>query len=185
MKKITYVTGNWAKIASAKQFLEPLGYEIDNQKLDIDEIQSDDVEDIAKYSAKVASNQLKCAVLKNDSGLFVEALNGFPWPYTYYVDDTIGENGLLKLMNGIENRKAYFKEVLAYCEYGQEPITFTSITQGSIAEVKSGEYGWSWDFIFIPDGQEKTLGSFEDNERWNLWNNDAYLSLAKYLNNQK
>ena len=32
--KITYVTGNWAKVESAKQFFEPLGFEIDNIKID-------------------------------------------------------------------------------------------------------------------------------------------------------
>lgn len=91
MKKITYVTGNWTKIDSARQVLEPLGFEIDNVKMETIEIQADDVEEVAKYSAKWASQKLKCDVLKNDTGLFVEALNGFPGPYTHYADDTIGE----------------------------------------------------------------------------------------------
>ena len=43
MKKITYVIGNWAKIASAKQILEPLGYEVDTIKMETPEIQADDV----------------------------------------------------------------------------------------------------------------------------------------------
>ena len=94
MKKITYVTGNWAKIDSAKQILEPLGFTIDNVKMDTLEIQADDVIEVAKYSAKWASEKLKCATIKNDSGLFVEALNGFPGVYTHYVDDTLGEDGL-------------------------------------------------------------------------------------------
>ena len=54
-KKITYVTGNWAKLASAKQALEPLGYEIDNIKMETPEIQADDVSEVAKYSAKWAA----------------------------------------------------------------------------------------------------------------------------------
>ena len=185
MKKITYVTGNWAKIDSAKQILEPLGFTIDNVKMDTLEIQADDTSEVAKYSAKCASEKLKCAVLKNDSVLFVEALNGFPGVYTHYVDDTIGEDGLLKLLDGVENRKAYFKEVLAYCEYGGEPVTFTAITPGTIAKEKNGSYGWSWDFIFIPDGENKTLGCYPDNERWKFWSLDAYKQLAEYLDNKK
>jgi XTP/dITP diphosphohydrolase len=86
MKKITYVTGNWAKLASAKQALEPLGYEVDNIKMDTIEIQANDVEEVAKYSAKWASDKLKCDVLKNDTGLFVEALNGFPGVYTHFME---------------------------------------------------------------------------------------------------
>lgn len=182
--KITYVTGNWAKIDSARQILEPLGFEIDNVKLDTVEIQADDVEEVAKYSAKWASEKLKCNVLKNDSGLFVEALNGFPGVYTHYADDTIGEDGLLKLLDGVENRKAYFKEALAYQEYGKEPVVFVGITRGTIAKEKSGTYGWSWDFVFIPEGETKTLGCFPDEERWKFWSLENYEKLAEYLKKQ-
>ena len=180
-KKITYVTGNWAKIASAKQALEPLGFEIENIKIETPEIQADDVTEVAKYSAKWASEKLKCSVLKNDSGLFVESLKGFPGVYTHYAQDTIGEDGLLKLMEGVQDRKAYFKESVAYCEYGKEPIVFEGITKGSIAKQKSGKYGWSWDFVFIPEGETKTLGCFPDEERWNFWSVSIYKDLAKYL----
>ena len=113
-KVITYVTGNWAKIQSAKQALEPLGYEIDNIKMDTPEIQAEDVTEVAKFSAKWACEKLGKPVLKNDSGLFVNSLKGFPGVYTHYVDYTIGEEGLLKLMAGIEDRSAYFKEALSY-----------------------------------------------------------------------
>jgi XTP/dITP diphosphohydrolase len=74
LKKITYVTGNWAKLASAKQALEPLGYEVDNIKMETPEIQADDVTEVSKYSAKWAAEELGIPVLKNDSGLFVNAL---------------------------------------------------------------------------------------------------------------
>lgn len=181
MKKIIYVTGNWAKILSAKQILEPLGISVENVKMETTEIQANTVEEIAMYSAKEASEKLKCSVLKNDSGLFVEALGGFPGPYTHYVDETLGEDGLLKLLEGIENRKACFIEAFAYCEYGKEPIVFKSITKGTISKYKSGEYGWSWDFIFIPEGHDKTLANYPDNERFLLWNTDAYKALAEHL----
>lgn len=181
MKKVTYVTGNTAKIMSARQVLEPLGIEVEQIKMDTPELQNDSIEEIAKYSAKWASNELKCSVLKNDSGLCIEALNGFPGPYTHYVDDTLNEDGILKLLDGVENRKAYFIEVLAYCEYGKEPITFKSITNGTIAKEKSGEYGWSWDFIFIPDGETKTLANFDDDNRFKYWDMNAYTELANYL----
>ncbi|MEE3343809.1 MAG: non-canonical purine NTP pyrophosphatase [Bacilli bacterium] len=181
MKKIVYVTGNWAKLASAKQALEPLGYVVENVKMETPEIQADDVSEVAKYSAKWAALELNVPVLKNDSGLFVNALNGFPGVYTHYVDDTLGVDGLLKLMKGIKDRTAYFKESIAYCEPGEEPIVFEGITKGKIDVKKSGKYGWSWDFVFIPEGEDKTLGCFPDEERWNFWSLDAYRDLAKYL----
>jgi XTP/dITP diphosphohydrolase len=179
--KITYVTGNWAKVQSAKEKLEPYGIEIDNVKLDIREIQADDVESIAKFSAEEARDILHTNVLKNDTGFFVEALGGFPGPYAHYADDTIAEDGVLKLMEGVENRRAYFKEAFAYAKVDGETKVFVSVTPGTIALEKSGTYGWSWDFIFIPDGQNKTLANFDDSIRFSLWNTDGYNELAKYL----
>ena len=183
-KSITYVTGNWAKIDSAKQILEPLGYSVNNIKIETPEIQADDVTEVAKYSAKWAAQKLNVPVLKNDSGLFVNALKGFPGVYTHYADDTIGEDGLLKLMEGIEDRTAYFKEAIAYCEPGGEPIVFEGITNGKIDTKKSGTYGWSWDFIFKPEGEEKTLGCFPDDERWKFWSLNSYQKLVEYLENR-
>lgn len=183
-KNITYVTGNWAKILSARQILEPLGFEIEQVKLDVPELQDDLIENVAKYSAKWASEHLKKTVLKNDSGICIDALNGFPGPYTHYVDDTLGEDMILKMLEGEENRKACFVEVLAYCEYGKEPVIFKSITNGTIAKEKSGTYGWSWDFIFIPEGETKTLGCFDDDIRFKYWNMDAYNELSEYLKNK-
>ena len=43
MRKITYVTGNWSKILSAKQILEPLGIEVSNVKMETTEIQAEQV----------------------------------------------------------------------------------------------------------------------------------------------
>lgn len=183
--KVTYVTGNWAKIESAKLLLNPLGIEVEHIKMDTTEIQADTVEEVAMFSAKEASEKLKCAVLKNDTGLFIESLKGFPGVYTHYVGDTIGEDGILKLMEGVEDRRAYFKEALAYCEYGKDPVVFTSITPGKIAIEKSGTYGWSWDFIFIPDEKDKTLANYPDEERLLLWGKEAYGKIVNYLKENK
>ena len=153
--------------------------------MDTTEIQSNSIEDIAAFSAKEASDKLKCTVLKNDTGFFIEALGGFPGPYTHYVMERIGTDGILKLMKGIENRKAYYKEAFAYCEYGKEPVVFVSITGGKLAKRKSGKYGLRIDPIFIPGGHNKTMAHFNDDERFKTWNTSAYDKLAKYVLNKK
>ena len=185
MKKIILVTGNMKKLISARQFLEPHGIKVDNVKMDTTEIQSDSVEDIAAFSAKEASEKLKCTVLKNDTGFFIEGLGGFPGPYTHDVMEKIGTDGILKLMKGKRNRKAYYKEAFAYCEYGKEPVIFTSITKGKLATKKSGKYGLRIDPIFIPDGHTKTMANYNDDERFKLWNTDAYNDIAEYLINKE
>ena len=77
-------------------------------------------------------------------------------------------------------------ESFAYCEYGREPIVFNSITRGNLANRKSGKYGMRIDPIFIPEGHDKTMANYNDDERFKLWNTNAYDEIAKYvLNNKK
>ena len=184
MKKIILVTGNQKKLISARQFLEPYGIEVDNIKMDTTEIQSDSIEEIAAFSAKEASDKLKCNVLKNDTGFFIDALGGFPGPYTHEVMEQIGTDGILRLMKGIKNRKAHYEEAFAYCEYGKEPVVFTSITKGRIATRKSGKYGLRIDPIFISEGHNKTMAHYSDKSRFKLWNTEAYDKLAEYIINK-
>ncbi len=182
MEKIVYITGNKFKILTAKKMLEPLGISVEAKKIDCPEIQADTIEEVAKYSSKYASDLLGITTLKNDSGLVIPSLNNFPSAYTKYVEDTIGEDGIIKLMEGIEDREAYFLEILAYTEHGGEPVTFISKTEGRISREKQGEYGWSYDKIFIPKGETKTLACFNDDERWKFWDETGYEELAKFLN---
>lgn len=179
--KIIYITGNKFKLLTAKNILEPIGIEVDNKVIDLPEIQADSIEEVAKYSSQYASKKLKCDTLKNDSGLVIPALNGFPSAYSKYVEETITEDGIIKLMKGVRNRKAYFLEVLAYTEYKKEPVVFISKTNGTIAKEKQGENGWGYDKIFIPEGETKTLACFSDDERWKFWDESGYAEFAKYL----
>lgn len=55
------------------------------------EIQVDLVADVAKYFAKWANEQLKKNVVKNDTGIMIEALSSFSTAYIHYAQDTIGK----------------------------------------------------------------------------------------------
>ncbi len=78
METLIFVTGNKEKLNIAKSALKGTGIDIINKKIDCPEIQSDDMEKIAKFSAQYASDKLKSSVVKIDSGLFLEAFEGFP-----------------------------------------------------------------------------------------------------------
>ena len=185
MKKITYITGNRLKIESAKYALEPLGFEVDNQKLEIPEIQADDVSEVAMYSAKMAAEELQVPVMTSDLGLFIKSLKGFPGVYTKYVYYTIGIDGLLRLMAGTEERLAYFKEVIAYCEPGSEPVSFEAYTYGTIGLNRSLSRDKNWDYVFIPKGASTFLSDIPKEDKWLYWSVDGYTKLADYLEKQK
>lgn len=180
---LKYATGNDTKVAGAKKFLEPFGITIEQVKIDIPEIQADTNEEVAINSSKYAFSKINEMVLKNDGGLVIPKLKGFPGVYARYAEETIGAEGILKLMEDFEgsDREAYFIECLALTEEDGNTKVFTCKTPGHIANKQSGEYGWGYDRIFIPDGEEETLGNFEDDKRLQFWSMDAYIQLGNYL----
>lgn len=159
--KIAIVTTNTGKM---REFEELLGdyIELEQVKLECPEIQSESLEEISCHSAIFACKVINMPVIVEDSGLFIHALKGFPGPYSSYVQKTIGNEGILKLMEGLKNRKAYFKSVIGFCMPDEEPVSFEGIVKGNISREIRGEEGFGYDPIFIPEGYSKTFG--EDKE---------------------
>jgi len=121
------------------------------------EIRSDDLEEIAREAAEAAFSQLKKPVFVEDTGLFINALNGFPGAYSAWVQQKIGNAGLLKLLDGEKKRSACFETALAFTTNGKDVIGFRGICEGRIAEKETGASGFGYDPIFIPAGHEQTF----------------------------
>lgn len=180
---ITFVTKNQYKIDSMKRVLEKYGIDLNIEDFYVPEIQAETSEGIAKFSAQYAANKSGKPVIKADAGLFIEALNGLPGIYVSQFQKLLGPKKVLKLMEGETNRKAKIVYALAYCEPGKDPIVFTSGCSGTIAPEIRGEEGMLIDFIFIPEGSDKTMGELrkEDPEkRAQAWG-DAEDQFAKWL----
>ncbi len=181
-KKLIFITGNKEKIAIARAALESAPVIIEARNIDCVEIQSDDISEIAKTAAKYASGKLEADVVKVDTGLFIEALNGFPGPYSSYVERHLTAEQILKLMRGEKNRKAVYREALAYCEAGGEPVVFTASTEGEIAARASGKFGWNFDRIFIAGEDTQTMANLNDEKRIEKYSDANWKSLIAHIN---
>lgn len=147
------VTGNAGKAAEVAAFFGGL-LEVDHIALDIPELRSNDVGEIARGKARYAYNQLNTPLIVDDTGFFITALGGFPGPYAAYVLKSIGNTGILKLMEGISDRTARFTTGIAYADdHGLE--VFTGTLEGKVAYDPRGENGFGYDPIF--EIGEKTL----------------------------
>ena len=116
-----------------------------------------DLGDIAKFAAEEAAEKYNRTVLVEDSGLFVNALNGFPGPYSSYVHATIGVEGLVRLMNQKVRREAYFQASLAVASPRGTSQAFSGRAYGTISHKPAGKQGFGFDPIFIPKGTRKTF----------------------------
>lgn len=163
-KILLYLTTNPHKANEAKHFFqEKYGFEIEivNPDFEIFEIQAKTCAEVASFSAKYAAEKLKRAVLKSDSGLYLDALGGLPGPYNAYFDKQIGIDKFLALLKNETNRKARLEHCFAYCEPGQEPIVFSGGSTGTIAYESRGNLGRWHSKFYIPDGETKTLAELQ------------------------
>lgn len=163
MHRIYFATGNAHKVREGKHILQSAGYEVEPVDCDYPELQADDLESISAYGARWCAEHLDRPVMVDDSGIFIEALNGFPGPYSRYVEDHLGNQKILKLMEGERNRTAVFRTVVGFCEPGSEPHTFTGEVRGTIAYEERGMKGFGYDPIFLYNGL--TFGELEDEEK--------------------
>lgn len=163
--RLYLVTGNTNKLEEARAILEPYGIWLEKAPVEGKlEIQSDSLIDIALYAARDAYRRLRLPLIVDDSGLFIEALNGFPGPYSSYVYDKIGYQGILKLMESVRNREACFRTVAVLIHHAIEEV-FVGETCGVIAESPRGTGGFGFDPIFIPDGYTVTYAEMTLEEK--------------------
>jgi len=158
--KLIYLTTNPHKVEEASAFLcEKYGIDIETVDPDFEilEIQAKTCAEVAGFSAKYAADKLGFAVLKSDSGLYVEALGGLPGPYNAYFDKQIGVEKFLEMLKNETNRKARLEHCFAYCEPNKEPVVFSGGSTGGISLEPRGERGRWHDKFYIPDGETKTL----------------------------
>lgn len=165
--KIAYfVTSNIHKFLEARNILAE--YKLATAKLRVEaiEIQDDNLENIARFSVLDAVNKCKLPVFVEDAGIFIEALKGFPGPYSKFVLNTVTLKGLLKLMDGVENRNAYFMSVIAFCSPQEQPTCFVGKVNGKISLQQKGNSGFGYDPVFIPDdGDGRTFAELTMNEK--------------------
>ena len=165
--KLFFVSSNIHKFQEIQKILNEYNIQISFHQQDLPELQSDSLEDIALFSAKYAFSQLQHPLFVEDTGLFIEELNGFPGPYASYVLKTIGNQGILHLLQGKSNRNATFRTVIALIFSDTESITFLGEIKGVIAHSEQGDQGWGYDPIFIPleEDSNRTYGQMTIHEK--------------------
>jgi len=178
--KIYFVTCNKGKVKEFKQILEPK-VKVEQAAIDYPELRSDDPEEIARLAAKQLADKLGKAVVVEDSGLFIKALNGFPGTNSAYIHKRIGLKGILRLMNGVKMRDCMYMSAVGYCEPGKKSVSFLGVEKGKISDKIKGSYGFGHDPIFIPSGSKKTYGEITNCEQVKKFRRNAVLKLTSYL----
>ncbi|MDD2446668.1 MAG: RdgB/HAM1 family non-canonical purine NTP pyrophosphatase [Tissierellia bacterium] len=166
-RKLVVSTGNKHKILEIREILEGLNIEVLSKNdigfegFDIVE-DGETLEDNSIKKAKALSDKTDYIVIADDTGLFVNALNGEPGVYSsrYAGQEGNDKKNCEKLINnleGIEDRSAYFKTVIALITEDKKILKAEGICKGMIIEEARGDKGFGYDPIFVPEGFDKTF----------------------------
>ena len=154
-------------------------------------------EDIAETAETLEGNaEIKARYVKehygydcfaDDTGLEVDALGGAPGVYSARYageehDSARNMALLLRNMEGEENRKARFRTVIALI-LGDELTLMDGIVEGMITKEPSGEEGFGYDPVFMPENCNETFAMMSQEQKNSMSHRGrATAKLIDYLN---
>ena len=189
MNKICFVTGNKNKLREVQKLL--FSYRL----LSLDDLNytdeiletEDTIEGNALLKADHIFKKFEINCFSDDTGLFIDSLDGQPGVMSarFAGDSSNSEDNIrlvLEKLNGKENRNAVFRTVICLIINGKINY-FHGEVKGIITEEKTGDKGFGYDPIFIPEGFNKTFSEFTLEEKNKLSHRAIAVSkLVKFLN---
>ncbi len=179
-KKLTFVTGNPDKLREASEIL---GVPLKQAAVDLEELQTINVEDLIIHKAEEAYRKLRCPVIVEDTGLVFLAWNGLPGALIKWFQKTVDNAGIVKMLESETDRRA-LAQCFAACHDGHRITVVKGELAGTIANAVRGENGFGWDRIFIPDGHTRTFGEMTAIEKNSFSHRKiAFDNLKKHFEN--
>jgi XTP/dITP diphosphohydrolase len=150
-----FITGNNYKFNEIERMFQTqeISYKLKQKTIGTTEIQAISIKEVALFKLNSVKGKLNNSYFIEDAGFFIDIpLNGFPGVYSKFVLNTIGNKGILKLIDNFEYTKAHFETVIAlYFHPLNKTLLFEGTVEGKVSEAIRGTNGFGFDPIFIPD----------------------------------
>lgn len=162
---IHFATSNESKFGEASSILAEYDVSLRMSSFKVEEVQHRDLKVIARKALMRILIEVALPVMVDDSGLFIDSLNGFPGVFSSYVFKTLGNEGILRLMRGETNRRATFRCAIAFGSPRNRPRVFTGKAVGEISHYAKGSHGFGFDPIFLAHGEQRTFAEMLSHEK--------------------
>jgi XTP/dITP diphosphohydrolase len=150
--RLSVITSNPGKAREYAELFEGTGIEAVHAPNPYDEVQSDRLEEVVRKGMGELRGRGLSDFIIDDSGLFIDSLKGFPGVWSAYAQKTIGNAGILRLMEGAGGRSARFRCCIG-CSIGGEDLIVSGECEGVILESERGAGGFGFDPVFSSDGE--------------------------------
>jgi len=188
--KLVFASNNKHKVREISHILDNKITLLSLEEINIHEDIPEDeplIEGNALFKARYVYNATKLNVFADDTGLEIEALNGQPGVHSARFaggnkDSSANIAKVLTMLDGIENRKARFRTVIALIFESKEYL-FEGIISGTIIDEKRGDAGFGYDPVFVPDGKQLTFAQMTLTDKNKISHRAiAFEKLKEFLN---
>lgn len=190
MVNLVIASGNENKVREYRELLKDFPFIITSLKdeniiLDVDENGTTFLEN-SLIKARYIASKVHKLVIADDSGLCVHALNNFPGIYSArfmegksYIEKN---QAIVEMLKEHQDKSAHFTcSIVLIDKYGEH--CFEDICEGTIVDEKEDKFGFGYDPIFLPKGQNKTFGALEEHKKNQISHRGkATKKLIEYLN---
>ena len=165
--RLVIASGNAGKLREYRDLLSSAGVELVAFDSEVDEV-GESYSENARLKAEAALARSGLPSLGDDSGLEVEALDGFPGIKSARLGPTQKERTaeLLRRLEGVPRPwQARFVCVIALAMPGRDTRFFEGECRGEVVPEWRGEAGFGYDPIFLVPGTGKTFGEMPPEEK--------------------
>jgi non-canonical purine NTP pyrophosphatase (RdgB/HAM1 family) len=146
------VTGNSNKVEEAERIC---GLALGHVDVDLPEIQSGLLAEVAREKAREAWRRLERPVIIEETGLELAALNGFPGPLVKWMLDAVGPEGIARTAAALGDPRASATCLLVLYDEAEE-VSGEGRTEGRLVLPGRGAHGFGWDPVFLPEDESLT-----------------------------
>ena len=159
--KLHFATTNNNKLRELSSLLE---HELISAPLDLEEIQTTDLNELLKSKLNQAYQELHAPVIVEDTSLYFNAWNELPGPLIKWFLAGMGLEGIVQSLSPFEDKSSQAVCCLAFTDDGETMHFFEGKLKGLIVEPR-GLRNFGWDAIFQATGQQQTFGEMSTEEK--------------------
>ncbi len=158
--KLLFVTSNENKCREVQEILQCPIKMVD---VDLEEVQTTDLNTLIRHKANQAYAHVQVPVLVEDTSLYFHAWNGLPGPLIKWFLKSMGTENLVKALSSFQNKSAEAITCLGFAD-GNQVHLFEGKISGTIVPPR-GENGFGWDTIFQPDGYDLSFAEMASEQK--------------------
>jgi len=177
---IYFLSSNKYKIAEVQSILNSETITVLSVTEKINEIQSNDMSEIAIDKALKAFMLIGRPIIVEQTGLLLKDLGGLPGGLTQVFWDSLEADNFGRSFSATETAQVVAKTVIAYCD-GRQIKTFDGEIGGQIVFPPRGNRDFQWDCVFQPDGYEQTFAEMGEKKNTISMRKIAIEKLKEYL----